>query len=72
MFGIDDKKDDISMARLGKVATRLQKVDYVFMDEVSMLSCRDMHVIGNRLCKVKNNLSMPFGGMNMIFAGDFA
>ena len=37
-----------------------------------MLSCRDMYIIGNRLCKVKNNLNNPFGGMNMIFAGSFA
>ena len=72
MFGIDDKRDDISTARLGKVALRLDKVEYVFLDEVLMLSCKDMFTIGNRLCKVKNNLSSPFGGINMIFAGDFA
>ena len=72
MFGIDDKRDDISTARMGKVASRLDKVEYVFLDEVSMLSCKDMFTIGNRLCKVKNNLSLPFGGINMIFAGDFA
>ncbi len=30
MFGIDDKKEDITSSRLAKVASRLDKVDYVF------------------------------------------
>ena len=72
MFGVEEKGDEISAIRLSKVATRLSKVDYVFFDEVSMLSCKDMYIIGNRLCLVKNVLDMPFGAMNMIFAGDFA
>ena len=72
MFGIDDKQENITGGRLSKVASRLSKVDYVFFDEVSMLSCKDMYVIGNRLCMVKNNLDVPFGRMNMIFASDFA
>ena len=37
-----------------------------------MLSCKDMFVIWNQLCKIKNNSDVPFRGMNMIFAGDFA
>jgi PIF1-like helicase len=37
-----------------------------------MLSCRDMYLISSRLARVMNNLDSPFGGMNMIFAGDFA
>ena len=42
------------------------------MDEVSMLSCKDIYRISERLAKVMNNVEEPFGGMNMIFAGDFA
>ena len=57
---------------LVQVCTRLQGVDYIFMDEVSMLSCFDMYRISAQLCKVMNNPTCPFGGLNMLFAGDFA
>ena len=48
-------------------------VDYFFIDEVSMISCQ-------LLCKISTALNMAkgtdegtdFGGINMIFAGDFA
>lgn len=42
------------------------------MDEVSMLSCFDMYRISAQLCRVMNNPTCPFGGFNMLFAGDFA
>jgi hypothetical protein len=57
---------------LVQVQTRLLGVDYVFLDEVSMLSCHDMYKISAQLCKVMNQPTLPFGGMNMLFAGDFA
>lgn len=44
----------------------------MFLDEVSMLSCCDMYLISTRLARVMNNLDAPFGGLNFIFAGDFA
>ena len=47
-------------------------VDYVFLDEVSMLSARDLYKISSQLCKVLNVLDMPFGNMNMVFSGDFS
>jgi len=31
-----------------------------------------MYLISSRLAHVMNNLDSPFGGMNMMFAGDFA
>ena len=37
-----------------------------------MLSCCDMYLISTRLARVMNNLDVPFGGLNFIFAGDFA
>ena len=37
-----------------------------------MLSCHDMYKISYQLCKVMNAPSVPFGGLNMLFAGDFA
>jgi hypothetical protein len=55
-----------------KVRERLQGVDYIFLDEVSMVSCTDMYKICAQLAKAFNLHEEPFGGMNMIFAGDFA
>lgn len=73
MFGINGfasiKSPNLLLA---EVKQRLQGVDYVFMDEVSMLSCKDIYRISERLAKVMNNVEEPFGGMNMNFAGDFA
>ena len=73
MFGINDfgtiKSTNLQLA---EVKQRLQGVDYIFMDEVSMLSCKDIYRISEKLAKVMNNAEEPFGGLNMIFAGDFA
>ncbi|KAK0430069.1 hypothetical protein EV421DRAFT_1722043, partial [Armillaria borealis] len=37
-----------------------------------MLSCSDLYKISARLATCLNQPNLPFGGMNMIFAGDFA
>jgi hypothetical protein len=72
MFGINSDGEKTSATQLAQVKTRLQGVDYVFMDEVSMLCCRDMYLISARLAQINNNPQCPFGGLDMIFAGDFA
>ena len=51
---------------------KLLGVKYIFLDEVSMLSCHDMYKISAQLAKAFNNCDLTFGGVNMIFAGDFA
>jgi PIF1-like helicase len=58
--------------QLAQVKSRLQGVDYIFLDEVSILCCRDMYLISAQLAQINNNPESPFGGLNMIFAGDFA
>ncbi|PBK92377.1 hypothetical protein ARMGADRAFT_883692, partial [Armillaria gallica] len=51
MFGINDARgDEISQKLLSEVLSHLQGVDYVFFDEVSMLSCSDLYKISARLC----------------------
>ena len=72
MFGISSDSNQISGIQLAQVKERLVGVRYVFLDEVSMLSCRDMYIISARLARVMNNPDEPFGGLNFIFAGDFA
>ena len=61
-----------SSTQLSQIKSRLLGVQYIFLDEVSMLSCRDMYLISARLARILNNHEIPFGGMNMIFVGDFA
>ena len=69
MFGINDR---IGNAGLAQVKARLLGVEYVFFDEVSMLSARDMYRISNQLNKVLNINKLPFDGLNLVFCGDFA
>ena len=69
LFGINDH---IKMSSMSQVKSRLEGVEYVFLDEVSMLSARDMYKISYQLSCVLNIYDKPFGGMNMVFAGDFA
>lgn len=64
--------DRITERTLSIIREKLEGVDYIFFDEVSMLSKRDMTKIHTRLCLALNDSVRPFGGMNMIFAGDFA
>ena len=46
-------------------------VDYLFIDEVSMIGCEMLHNISRALTEAKGSM-MAFGGVNVIFAGDFA
>jgi hypothetical protein len=58
--------------KLVQLWSRIEGVDHIFLDEVSMLSCHDMFKISFQLAKGTNEYEDPFGGINMIFAGDFA
>ena len=72
-LGISSDSDRLSSTtQLSQIKSRLLGVQYIFLDEVSMLSCREMYLISEKLARILNNPDMPFGGMNMIFAGDFA
>ena len=69
MFSINDQQT-LSNPTLMMIKDRLLGVDYIFLDEVSMLSCRDMFHISEQLNQI-TGCSEPFGGLNFIFAGDF-
>jgi len=70
VFGIHENYN--SKKTLSDVKARLDGVDYIFFDEVSMLSCRNMYKISSQLSKALNVFDEPLGGLNFIFAGDFA
>ena len=64
-----NSNENVSIAQL---QARLEGVDYIFIDEVSMIACHELYKISSQLAKAKNIFDMPFGGINMMFAGDFA
>ena len=68
-FGNNKKNEAINIAQL---KMRLEGVNYIFIDDVSMLACHDMYKISAQLSKALNAFDLPFGGMNIIFSGDFA
>jgi hypothetical protein len=46
-------------------------VDYLFIDEISMISCEFLHTISVTLTRATGK-TLPFGGLSVIFAGDLA
>jgi hypothetical protein len=46
-------------------------VDYLLIDEVSMIGCEMLQKVSRALTEAKGNTT-AFGGVNMIFGGDFA
>lgn len=50
---------------------KMRCIKYVLIDEVSMISCRDLYNISHKLAIATGRSTVPFGGVNMIFAGDF-
>jgi len=71
-INIDGDRTSNSNAQLSQIRSRLVGVQYIFLDKVSMLLCREIYLISARLAQVLNNPDTLFGGMNMIFAGNFA
>lgn len=55
----------------GELADMWDGVDYLFIDEVSMIRCEMLHNISSILTEAKGKTS-AFGGVNMVLAGDFA
>ena len=68
--GEESPRDENSVIK--EVQERLEGVDYIFIDEISMIACHELYAISSQFSKVTNDHSKPFGGINVIFAGDFA
>ena len=73
VLGINDRKDqNVNLAKnAAKVRAKLDGVEYIFLDEVSILSCHDLYRVSAAAANATSFLDEPFGGINMIFAGDF-
>ena len=72
VLGIIPGQSHISETTLAKVKSRLQGADYMLLDEISMVDLSSLYKISAQLCKVMGEHDKPFGGLNIIVAGDFA
>jgi len=72
-LGLGDKPIELllhKMKRCNKQQyTRLQKLELLVIDEVSMMSDELMEKASEMLCSIRNN-PKPFGGVQVVFAGD--
>jgi hypothetical protein len=57
---------------VGDIMERLRAAGYMLLDESSMLAPEDVCCISARCCEALKVYEKPFGGLNVIFAGDFA
>jgi hypothetical protein len=68
-------KRTLSNSVLAKLRGRLAGLKFVIFDEVSMISLEDLYEIHVRLCEAKrtdpSDLNVPFGGIHVLFVGDF-
>ena len=61
-----------SSSNMAEVGQTLSNVDYLFLDEVSMLDCHGLFKICKRMSEALMCPGEPFGGINVILSGDFA
>ncbi|THH26548.1 hypothetical protein EUX98_g7646 [Antrodiella citrinella] len=71
-LGLGTHGKGTSMSKLNAIRDRLRLVDLFFVDEVSMMSCLDVYKISEQLSRIYQNTLEPFGGKNIVLAGDFA
>ena len=69
-IGSDRARNDVTSQ--SNVCECLDGVDYIFLDEISMVACHELYQISASLAKARNMTETQFGGLNMIFAGDFS
>ena len=65
------KKGDTNGKTRRDLTAMWEGVDFFFIDEISMIGCKMLYQISEALIEAKGNTS-PFGGINLIVAGDFA
>jgi len=72
VLGINGSYASESLATMGNIRARIEQVEYVFLDEISMVDCGSLYTISAQMCMALQIDHKAFGGKNMIFAGDFA
>jgi hypothetical protein len=64
--------EEISDTVLGELKDELKDLTYLFIDEISMVSCEHFYLISLRLVQIFALYKHAFGKVNVITAGDFA
>ena len=64
-LGIHDNADFWSSKNIAQVCKKLDGVDYMFIDEVSMLSCHNIYKKCTQMAKAFDIHDVPFGGKNL-------
>lgn len=70
----DDEKNDGKVMRTDEQQSQVQRireVQFIIIDEVSMIGCQDLFKIASRLASVRGVSDEPFGGVHIMFSGDF-
>jgi hypothetical protein len=57
---------------IAAINERLQGVEYILLDEISMVSCEDFQLLASQAAKARNIHDIEFGGLNVLVGGDFA
>ena len=72
-LALEQRRGDGPSARTKRdLQAMWEGVDYLFIDEVSMIGCRFLTQISEALADAKSVTERPFGGLSIILAGDFA
>ncbi|KAJ3764375.1 P-loop containing nucleoside triphosphate hydrolase protein, partial [Lentinula raphanica] len=50
LLGINGKFEETPISTMSEVASRLHSIEYIILDEVSMVSCLELYCISERLC----------------------
>lgn len=72
VLNINDRKVYDLLKSDADVQAKLAIIEYIFMNETSMILCRDMCKISVATVKAMGKGTEAFGGLNIIFTGDFA
>jgi PIF1-like helicase/Helitron helicase-like domain at N-terminus len=62
--------DPLSGNYLKVMRQQWRDIEYVFIDEISMVSDKMLYFISSRLGQLKHKETVPFGGINVVFFGD--
>ncbi|KAL9938103.1 hypothetical protein V8E36_002726 [Tilletia maclaganii] len=65
------QRDSINSTRMRFLQDVYRDIKWIFLDEVSMSSAETLSDIDQALRIGKDQLDVPFGGVHMMFAGDF-
>ena len=68
----DGSEPSSSHASATAAIDNLHGVEYIFLNEVSMVSNNEFYRICEQMCIARNKPDELFGGINIIVAGDFA